>query len=552
MSKKAKKNLVSKILPFLIIFLFSFPAFKSLLKPGFYDTHDGLQHLERFIHFQKAIKAGQIIPRWASDAFAGYGTPIFNFNWNLPYYLGFFLHLLGISYPNVFKIFMFISIPLSGFFMFLWLRKKIGQWPAITSAIFYIYTPYRFLDIYVRGALGEALAFVFIPLIFWSLDNSSKKKFFILGSLSFAVLILTHNAFALIMLLVYASYTFLLKDLLLPKIKTLFFGLGLSSFLWIPAILESRFMNYPTFSQKNLSFVPFLALIRSKWEGGSVFNGQKIMMSFQIGLAQLLILFLVVLLLGWKLFFKKKKIKDLKLVLFFLSWFFITLFFLAEISKPVWLILPLFKNFVFAFRMLFLIVLTTAVLAGLLIKKLRFKALISLLFILLVIFANRNHLRSQPQSLSMESLAKKASSLDIGGEFLPKWTKIERLKELRQEDRQEIEIIKGNAEVLEILRLPLQTQATIKSEEELLLRFKRLYFPGWQLTINKEQQPILFEQEGDGGIIYAKVSKGENHLVLEFKNTLPRILGNLTSLIFVLLLIINIRKPFSLKNKSLK
>jgi hypothetical protein len=34
------------------------------------------------------------------------------------------------------------------------------------SSVFYVWAPYRALDVYVRGAMNESWAFVWFPLIF--------------------------------------------------------------------------------------------------------------------------------------------------------------------------------------------------------------------------------------------------------------------------------------------------------------------------------------------------------------------------------------------------
>ncbi len=64
------------------------------------------------------------------------------------------------------------------------------------SAVFYMYAPYRSVDVWVRGALPEAAAFVFYPIIFYNLDQylvtrAQKHLWYLV--LFLALLVTTHN-----------------------------------------------------------------------------------------------------------------------------------------------------------------------------------------------------------------------------------------------------------------------------------------------------------------------------------------------------------------------
>ena len=70
-----------------------------------------------------------------------------------------------------YKSVMAMSFILGGVFAFL-LFKKIGSnISALTGALVFSYMPYRFGDLYMRGALGESVSVAFVPLIFLSLHK---------------------------------------------------------------------------------------------------------------------------------------------------------------------------------------------------------------------------------------------------------------------------------------------------------------------------------------------------------------------------------------------
>ena len=71
---------------------------------------------------------------------------------------------------NTVKITLGLSLVVSGWLMYLFARKYWGNLGGLISGLFYVYAPYRAVDVWVRGALPESLAFVFYPLILLMLD----------------------------------------------------------------------------------------------------------------------------------------------------------------------------------------------------------------------------------------------------------------------------------------------------------------------------------------------------------------------------------------------
>lgn len=108
------------LLIILVSFLPLFSFFTTSLLP---HTHDGLVHLPRMGAFYKALLDGQFPVRWAGDLNYGYGMPLFNFIYQLPYFVASFFLLLGLGLVNSFKITLALSFLLSGIFMFLFAKE---------------------------------------------------------------------------------------------------------------------------------------------------------------------------------------------------------------------------------------------------------------------------------------------------------------------------------------------------------------------------------------------------------------------------------------------
>ena len=236
----------------ILLLVLSLLPLLCLLRPGLPLTHDGQDHVARIANFCLSLKEGNLVPRWAANLNWGYGHPILMFLYPLPSYLGCFFNLLGFSLIASTKIVFGLSFFLSGLFMFLWIKESWGEKAGLLAALVYLFAPYRFVDLFVRGAIGEVWAFVWPPLIAWAglkLAGSFKYRYLLVGCLSLAALILSHNALSLMFLPVILVYfTWLLysskkkKKLAFNFLLIVVLGFALSAFFWFPAFLKASIL----------------------------------------------------------------------------------------------------------------------------------------------------------------------------------------------------------------------------------------------------------------------------------------------------------------------
>lgn len=133
---------------------------------------DMMFHLMRIGELAKEFDRGMGFPVYMfRDVYSYYGYPIPIF------YCSFFLYpfavlvCLGLEALAAYKV-MVIAILISAYFSaFFCLKRWRGDKPlAIAGAFVYGIQPYFLIDLFVRSAIGEALAFIFIPLVllgFW-------------------------------------------------------------------------------------------------------------------------------------------------------------------------------------------------------------------------------------------------------------------------------------------------------------------------------------------------------------------------------------------------
>ena len=271
---------------------------KALLHSGFYTSHDGEHQLVRQYIFEQGLKDRQIPVRFNRQLYNGFGYPLFFFTYRLPFYFGEVFRFIGLSYADSIKSVFFIAFIASGLAMF-WFARRWGNLAGVISAILYMWAPYRFSVIFVRSALGEHMAAVFVPLLFASVIAGKKKNVnFILGAASLAGLFLSHAMMAQMTLLAFIPWVLMslrategsvaISLKMIQKIFLMFIlGIGLSAYYLIPAaafrgLTQKLNPNYFTDH-----FVTLRQLIYSPW--GYAFSMKGVEndgMSFQVGVAQ--------------------------------------------------------------------------------------------------------------------------------------------------------------------------------------------------------------------------------------------------------------------------
>ncbi len=178
------------------------------------DTPDGLFHLQRVRALAEALRSGVLYPRWFPDFAFGYGHPVLNFYAPAFYYPPALLHLAGLDVIASVRIALALGYGLSAVGMAALLRRWVRPGAAALGALLYLVFPYRLYDLFVRGALPEFAAFLWLPIaalatIRWT-DRAVRAGWdarrwdvpgLVAAVLSWAALILTHNLTALMALI---------------------------------------------------------------------------------------------------------------------------------------------------------------------------------------------------------------------------------------------------------------------------------------------------------------------------------------------------------------
>lgn len=549
-----------------LLFILIIPAYIFLLRPGIYwNMHDDMQ-LIRQLEFEKCLYDGQIPCRWTPDLGYGYGYPLFNFYPPFPYIVGQVFRFAGLSFVTAVKYTAVLQILFSAIFMYILSSSLFGPVGGLISGLFYTYAPYHALDIYVRGAMDEAWAAVFFPLILYfskKLIEKPKRRYFVGLSISFACLLLSHNPMVIIfspVVLIWSLYwIFTLKHKkfvdLFPVIFRLFLSallsLGLASFFTLPVLFENKlvqidsmFSNYYTYSIHFASV--YQLFISNFWGDGPSVWGTNDGMPFAIGYLHWLIPTLLLFLLGFK-YFKKHQLSKLEIsVVGLVLMAYFSAFMSHERSTFIWKLIPLIQKIQFPWRFLNLTALLFSLSAGYISLAIASKKInkhsefgtISIVIALLLII-NLKHFTpiTYGPITDQQKFSGQAWTNQVTGgiyDYLPKTAKIAPIRPANEFIDQ---IIPENVKYT----ITGQKKGTdwqlfnLSLEKPVTAYLSVIAFPKFQVFDN--QLPINYQIEPVNGRIVLNLNAGPHQIYLKLQNTPIRTISNYLSLISILVVI---------------
>ena len=518
------------------LIVLSFIPLFDLFRQGLPLTHDGQDHVARIANFYQNLTEGNIIPRWAGNLNWGYGHPILEFLYPLPSYLASFFHYFGFTLVDAIKLVFGISFVLSGLAMYLFIKELLNDnKAAFFASMLYIIAPYRFVDLYVRGAIGEHVAFIFPPLIFYFLLKLSKRYSLghvVVGSFSFAGLILSHNAITLMFLPLIFIYVFYLifqcsnkKYFILSSFCLILLGFGLSAFFWIPAFMEGKYTLRDIVTgggEYARSFVMWKDFFISDWSyGGTITLSKQIGFIHWIGIFGSIIATYI-------LYRNKNKLWILTLGSFFIFW--AILFLMTSSSNPIWQTFTMLQKFQFPWRFLSITVFLSALMGGILVYLIsnKYKKLTLLIFVAGLLIVNKDYWHAQGFLQKEESFYSGIyDSTTDTGESAPIWS----VRFMEKRPKLRVEIVSEKAEIKEIKRNFTKREYSIKASEKVRVVENTLYFPGWNVMVDGKPQVIEFQDQNHRGLITFYVNKGEHSINILYEETKIRKLANIISLV---------------------
>lgn len=525
--------------PLVIIVLSSLLIIWPLFLPGYFSHHDNLQVI-RIFEMRKCFSDLQIPCRWVSDMGFGNGYPIFNFYGVLPYYFGAILSYV-FGYIGAAKLLFLIPLVLGGVGMFLLSKEIFGKIPGFVSAILYLFAPYRALDAYVRGAIGESFALAIIPFVFYfilKLAKSKSKKYFVLATVTTFLFLISHNIMTLIFTpLIIAWILFCLFQEKWKGLKVVILSfvlsVGLASFFLLPAFFEKNLVQTDSLTRAELDFraqfvkVSQLFIDRSWNYGGSQPKSINTI-SYQIGWPH----WLLVILAAISIFISKKR-KDVLLFIFFVGMFMFGVFMTHNTSAPIWEHIKILAFVQFPWRFLSFAIFSSSLIGGYFITMFDGKKayLIAITFSLLAIILNWQYFKPEHFYYDLTD-----SSILTGQNFILQQSGalLDYLPKTALEPREPALnfpiVVSGNATVTNFIKNSNSWSFNASVTKEATVEVPVFYFPNW--TVNYPHKI------GTIGRIAIILPIGTEKVQGNFTNTPIRTFGNsLTLVSFVILLI---------------
>lgn len=536
--KKIEK--IISLWPLAILILVSLLAIAPFFNSGFFTMHDNTQ-VQRVFEMKKALLDGMFPVRWVPDLGYGYGYPIFNFYGPLPYYIGAFISLLGLDVLFATKTMIAASIIGSSFAMYVLAKEFWGKIGGLFSAVLYLFAPYHALNIYVRGDVGELYAYFFIPLIFygiWKHYKTQNFNYLLIGSLSYAGLITSHNLSAMMVtpFIILTVLFLFVRSRKLSHFALPLLGIILSSFYFIPALGEMNYTNVIKIIGKDVyqdHFVCLPQLWDSLWMYGGSIPGCIDGLSFRLGKIHIIgsiFAFALALL-------SLKKDKQKSFVVFFSSLLLlISIFFLLDVSGSIWKILPYIDYLQYPWRFLLLASFFSSFASGALIYSLsKFQKenakwvwfglyialLISPIILYSKLFVPQDYLNKGPDDYTNKRFITWDTSR-ISDEYMPRFFNTPNTGEEIIEEKINGESINAN----KIYEKTNSLLADIEASEDTLVIVHIPYFPAWKYYINGNQIDV---SETESGVSFP-VSKGTSNLRVRFEQTPIEKTGNALSI----------------------
>ncbi len=494
-----------------------------------YVGHDYLFHLRRFNVLADALREG-VYPIYLDyENLDGYGYFTKAFYPDL-ILLPFALLSLLTGTVFAYNVMIFVLTFLCGFFTYKLAEAVFkNTFAAAISALLYTFSAYHLYDWYLRSALGEALSFTFLPLIFLGLYHilhGDKSKWYILV-IGYTLMIYTHllssvMTFIVLIMILLISYKAFIKEpkriayILLAGVVTLF--LTASYILPMGEQMLSNTFYYST--EPNITGQTKLGLNKICWGFLSGFIYPE--NTTKIGVGLLLIVGICL-----RLFIRKKtpylKVADVCVILGLLLILMMSVFF-------PWGRLPLgfiqFPSRFYLFVSLFFAMAGGYYLALLLKTKKQYiiaGSLIVLLTLVVIVRNNDYYMTKQTAAgLYKSELVSEIPSVDngynLGGlEYIP--VKVPSYRYIHQRG-DSVKTLSGEVAVSNLKRNGRVLSFDISSAEMTELELPLLYYKGYRAVLNDKTVSL---SESPAGLIQISPQETGNIQVYYAGTTMQKI-----------------------------
>ncbi len=543
-------------------------------------SDDGVTHAIWYSHFSEQLWSGDLYPRWLGNMNAGLGSPVFFYYSPVSFFItsllrpffphdSYGLHQVGVS--------CVIALVTSGISAYLWLKRVSDPLSATIGAILYMSMPYHLGEIYVRGALAELWAFVWLPLILIAARGivNGRRFAWLVLALSYALLVMTHLPTALIFAPVPIAYAwFVTNKKLRVKTAVITFGsylisIGLSGVYLLPALFTQENVSIDRMATGYFSYSNWFLF--SKWSGWS--DDKLVLLLLAADMS-------IVAACGF-LFLRSRDGDDAqkKLSRFWLVTAGASVFMMTELSIPVWrIIFPLQKlqfpwrfNVVLSISATALLVMAIAAwrkepfASGMGLKIIALTA-VAAWFPAMAIEAWTAFPQLKPDPITSAAKKKQIEDSRDAPEYRPRWNQsmrdldwnasidIDHWDALLEHEfdsvRQRVNspagqpvarIVEGVGRVTMTARKPREIDLHVDTPTGVLVEAPQFYYPNWRAHVLNEPQYVPIEPSRPDGLATLRLPAGSYDVQLRMERSSVEVAGEVVSLgTFAVLILVGI------------
>lgn len=353
-------------LSLLILLGFVFLACSVYWSDRFPYTHDGENHLIRFVNYLAAIREGQWPPRFAPYVFSGYGFPVFVFNYPLANLMALPLLLLKLHPETVFRFEVALALFLGAWGTLAFFKQSEWKQGAWFATLLYLFSSYLANLLFFRGSIGEIWSYGLAPVglyvITRALREKTKKWWWFLFALLVAAMLLSHNLFGLMFALVWLVITVIggRQTFTWNMVMAWVLGIGLSIWFWLPALgeLSQTVLQHDNLAtQASLNLLSISQILFSPLKFGFSRSGPLDSLGFGLGSVFVFLLIILLSVSGqaiWSLLRKKQEVTQENAYLPLIAGLgvFITIWLSSTWSQGVWQAFPALSILQFPWRLL--------------------------------------------------------------------------------------------------------------------------------------------------------------------------------------------------------
>jgi hypothetical protein len=500
------------LLPFVSIF-------SSNLAP---HTHDSPVHYARIAAYYKALSEGQILPRWAGELNYGYGMPLFNFIYHVPYLVAVLPVAVGSGTVFAFKFSLAVSFVLSGIFMYRFALAffKDTRRAAMATAL-YQFAPFHLIDLVVRGDMAEGYALAFLPLVLYTLVSGFERKtvyasvFF--TAIATLLLITSHNAISLVFFGIAVLFAVIFAPTNGKRVASglgLALGLALAAFYWLPALFERRY-TYGDLFMKDMylsHFAPLLHFFIPNFTDAQALQTGGIAVS--LGLVPTVAFFAAIFFLVGKRISNKA---DRRTIGFGLFLSVAALFVMQPVSKILWEFIPILRMFQFPWRLLNVTTFSLSLIgAAIFVTKKTSPKTVGMI-VAVAVFSSLVYFRPP---LGMDTIDEKyywdyPLNTTYFGETDIIWSAGP--KDSYPEHR--FEVVGGNGTITDPVKRGTKHTFTVHAESDVQVVDKTQYFPGWRVYAGTTKVPVEFQDQNWRGLITFRLPAGTHRVTVAWEDS---------------------------------